>query len=272
MVCNRLNGKCRSVWNPSIICRAVALCVVCSSIWGCSAGCDRLVDCTSEQEVVAELRGLEESLGYDGIVNIFGKPSEEFNPPSNPDEEFVLYYRCRDDAARGFWIMLHYPEKTYWYSSGGVVDIGAPFCGNRLVEALYAKGAKPSTTGKIILQGSDSGFGSDIKVAITDPSVINHVWKTILNSQNYGVYSACGYRKIEFHSSIDSDTPVATVTLLCENAAAYLEEEQPFHWDAAKGGRDGLYQCHGLNELIEPYLREEYSRRRQVRSGEGSRS
>jgi hypothetical protein len=246
--------------------------VVCCGVWGCSGGSDRLVDCTSQQEVVAALKGLDESVGYDGIVKIFGKPSEEFNPPSNPDEEFVLYYPCGDDAARGFWIMLHYPERTYWYSSGGVVDMGGRSYGNRLVEALYAKGAKPSTTGKIILQGSDSGFGSDIKVAITDANVINGVWKAILNSQNYGVYSACGYRRIEFHSSIDSARPLATLTVLCENVAAYLEEQQPFDWDAAKGGRDGLYQCHGLNELIEPYLREEYNRRRQVGSGEGERS
>jgi hypothetical protein len=261
--------------NPSIICRAITFGVVSCCIWGCSTGSDRRIDCTSRQEITSQLRSLNESIRYGDIVKIFGKPSQEFNPPSNPDEEFVLYYRCRDDAARGFWIMLHHPEKTYCYSSDGVVGIGEPFSGNRLVEALYVKGAKPSTTAKIVLRGSDSGFGSDINVAITDPHVINRVWKTILNSKNYGVFSACGYRKIEFHSAIDSATPLATLTLLCENGAAYLEQQQPFDWDAtfvwdaAKGGRDGLYQCHGLNELAEPYLREEYNRRREARSGTG---
>ena len=205
---------------------AVITALVACCICGCSGGSDRPIDFSSQEELISQLKGLNASMRYDDVVRIFGKPCEEFNPASNPDEEYVLYYRCRDDAARGFWIMLHYPEKTFWYSSDGVVNLGEPRGGNRLVGALYAKGAKPSTTGKIILQGADSGFGSDIKVAITDPEVINRVWTAILNSQNYGVYSACGYRKIEFHSSIDSDTPLATLTVLCENGAAYLEEQQ----------------------------------------------
>lgn len=265
-----------SMLNPSIVCRAVTFGVVSCCIWGCSTGPDRLIDCTSQQEIAAKLKGLNESVGYEGIVKIFGKPFAEFNPPSNPEEEYVLYYRCRDDAARGFWIMLHHPEKTYWYSSYEVGDVEEPLSGNRLVEALYSKGACPSATEKLVLRGSEGGFGSDVVVAVTDPAVINRAWQCILNSQNYGVSSACGYRKVEFHPAIDSTTPLATLTLFCGvGDPAYLEQQQPFDWDAtfvwdaAKGGRDGLYQCHGLNELAEPYLRQEYNRRREARSGTG---
>lgn len=133
---------------------------------------------------------------------------------------------------------------------------------NRLVEGLYSKGSRPSTIEKLVFRGSEGGFGGDVNVAMTDPKVINGIWRCILNSENYGVYSACGYRKIEFYVSGDSDTSVATLILLCgTDDAAYLEGQEPFVWDATKGGRDGLYQCHGLNELVEPYLRDEYNRR-----------
>jgi hypothetical protein len=133
---------------------------------------------------------------------------------------------------------------------------------NRLVEGLYSKGSRPSTTKQVIFRGNEGGFGGDVNVAMADPKVISGVWKCILNSENYGVYSACGYRKIEFYISVDSDIPVGTLILLCgTDDAAYLEGQEPFVWDATKGGRDGLYQCHGLNELVEPYLRDEYNRR-----------
>jgi len=146
--------------------------------------------------------------------------------------------------------------------SGCSTPSNRPIDRNHLVEALYSKGARPSTTEKLVLRGSEGGFGSDVNVVITDPGVISRVWTCILNSKNYGVFSACGYRKIEFYSAGDSDTPLATLILHCGTGdAAYLEGQDSFVWDTTKGGRDGLYQCRGLNELVEPYLCEEYHRR-----------
>jgi len=97
-----------------------------SFICGCVVHQNIAINSSSEQEIVSQLKRLKDSTIYDDIVKIFGKPSKEFNPPSNPDEEYVLYYRFRDNPERGFWIMLHYPKKTYWYSSNDVVDLGVP--------------------------------------------------------------------------------------------------------------------------------------------------
>jgi len=231
-------------------------------ICGCVSQPDGLIDCTQRREIVSQLKTLNESSRYDDIVRILGKPSEQFNPPTNPAEQYILYYRCRENTGQGFWVMLHYPEKTYWYSSDNILELGEPFCSNRLVHALYSKGANPAATEKIIVRGNEGGFGSDISVAITDPNVINRVWTAIINSQNYGVFSACGFRRIEFHSAEHPDTPLATLKLLCgPGDPVYLKEQEPLAWVASKGGRDGLYQCLGLNGLIEPYLREEYNRR-----------
>ncbi len=95
-------------------------------ICGCAAHSNIPINSNSGQEITSQLKRFKDSTTYDEIVKIFGKPSKEFNPPSNPDEEYVLYYRFLDNPERGFWIMLHYPEKTYWYSSNDVVDLGVP--------------------------------------------------------------------------------------------------------------------------------------------------
>ena len=96
------------------------LCFIC----GCAPHAKVPIGSDSKQEIISQLKTFTDSTTYDDIVKIFGKPSKEFNPPSNPHEEYVLYYRFRDDARWGFWIMLHYPEKTYWYSSNDIVDLG----------------------------------------------------------------------------------------------------------------------------------------------------
>ena len=93
---------------------------------GCAAHLNIPMNSNSGQEIISQLKRFKDSTTYDEIAKIFGKPSKEFNPPSNPDEEYVLYYRFRDNPERGFWIMLHYPEKTFWYSSNDVVDLGVP--------------------------------------------------------------------------------------------------------------------------------------------------
>lgn len=68
-----------------------------SFICGCVVHQNIAINSSSEQEIVSQLRRLKDSTTYDDIVKIFGKPSKEFNPPSNPDEEYILYYRFRDN-------------------------------------------------------------------------------------------------------------------------------------------------------------------------------
>ena len=137
---------------------------------------------------------------------------------------------------------------------------------NGLVEDLYTRGVKPSSTDKLVFIGSEADFGPDIRVAITDRKVIDAVWDSILNSKNYGRYSACGNRTIEFYSVHDGClNPRATLKVMCggleHGSPVHLDGKATFPWDASKGGRDGLYQCRGLDDLVLKYLKEEYEER-----------
>ena len=136
---------------------------------------------------------------------------------------------------------------------------------NGFVEDLYTRGAKPSSTDKLVFTGSEADFGPDIRVAITDRKVINTVWDSILNSKNYGRYSACGNRTIEFYSVYDCLNPLVTLKVMCgglkHGSPVYIDGKATFPWDASKDGRDGLYQCRGLDGLVLKYLKEEYEER-----------
>jgi len=135
---------------------------------------------------------------------------------------------------------------------------------NALVKNLYARGAKPYSTAKLVFSGSEGDYGADTRVVITDRQVIDKVWRSILNSKPYARFSACGYQKIEFYSTRCSNTPLATLTVMCGDVyhgdAAYVEGTGPFPWDSSKEGRVGVYECEGLNELVLKYLKEEYER------------
>ena len=136
---------------------------------------------------------------------------------------------------------------------------------NGLVKNLHVRGVKPSSTAKLIFSGSEADVGPDIRVVITDRNVIDEVWHSILNSKPYARFSACGYRTIEFYSIQNSNTPLATLKVYCggieQGDAAHVEGAGPFPWDSSKGGRVGLYECKGLDELVLKYLREEYEER-----------
>ncbi len=136
---------------------------------------------------------------------------------------------------------------------------------NALVKELYARGAKPSSTSKLVFRGSEADFGYDTVVTVTDMSVIHTVWRSILRAEPYGRFSACGQRTIEFYSAQDSNVPVATLMVECGDCfgcdTLYVKGTGPFPWDSAKGGRVGLYRSKGLHELVMEYIGEEYERR-----------
>jgi len=136
---------------------------------------------------------------------------------------------------------------------------------NGLIEDLYTRGAKPSSTDHLVFIGSEADFGWDTQVVITDRKVIDEVWHSILNSKPYARFSACGVRTIEFYSIQDSNTPLATLRVysggIDHGDPACVEGAGPFPWDSSKGDRVGLYECEGLEELVMKYLKEEYERR-----------
>ena len=141
--------------------------------------------------------------------------------------------------------------------------------GNGLVKDLYSKGVKPSSTSRIVFIGSEADYGSNIQVTITDRHVIDAVWDSILNSKNYGKYSACGYRTVEFYCPDDSVNQKAVLKVMCGGMDSYgspacLVGKEPSSFDRSKGGRDGLYQCKGLDELILKYLKAEYEMQNKI--------
>ncbi|MBN2137118.1 MAG: hypothetical protein JW720_04880 [Sedimentisphaerales bacterium] len=136
---------------------------------------------------------------------------------------------------------------------------------NKLVRELRARGMKPSTIRKLVLQASEGDYGSDVSVAVTDREVIRRVWRSIERAEPYGRYSFCGVPKVKFYSQEYSDEPPAVLNLYCgsieHRSSIHLEGMEPGPLDNSRGGRAGLYQCQRLHELVMIYLKEEYERR-----------
>jgi len=136
---------------------------------------------------------------------------------------------------------------------------------NELNKELNSRGAGPSTIRKLIFQGSEGDYGSNVSVAVTDKDVIRNIWRSIKRAKPYGRYSFCGAQKIKFYSRKESTTPLAVLNLYCGDIeswdSTHLEGIEPGRFDNSRGGRAGLYQCEGLHELVMEYLKEEYERR-----------
>ena len=122
-----------------------------------------------------------------------------------------------------------------------------------LVKLLREQGITHENTAKIVLQGSEGGFGSDVMVEVPWQFLIQEIWDTIYQSRPYSVRCACGYRKAHFYAKIPktepSELPV-TVTL-CINATGRCHIE---------GQTDG-FRCPKLNSLVERVLKKEYESR-----------
>ncbi len=131
-----------------------------------------------------------------------------------------------------------------------ILLIGLCICGCEspsLQDQLAARGVVYDRCPKIVIVGSESGYGSiDVTMVALAPE-IQEVWDTIIPARPYDRRCACGYRRVEFYTHEDSNTPAATL-LVNETGTTYLEDAEKL---------EGFY-CPGLRPLTERLLRAKF--------------
>ena len=68
------------------------------------------------KEIKAQIEHMNESTTYDQIIQVLGKPYNEYATPSLP-EEYVLYFNVPEEPEYIYWIMLNTQTKTFLYWS-----------------------------------------------------------------------------------------------------------------------------------------------------------
>lgn len=87
------------------------------SLNSCSDNAGSADRADSWPEVKEAVAKMDTATTYDDIVNILGKPYEEFATPSLP-EEYVMYYNVPQQPDSMFWIMLDTETKKFIYWGG----------------------------------------------------------------------------------------------------------------------------------------------------------
>ena len=131
--------------------------------------------------------------------------------------------------------------------------------GNGLVRDLGAQGVEPRSTVRLVFAGSEADFGSDVRVNVVDRQVISEVWHSIQKAKPTGLWCACGYRKVEFHTSPKSLKPAATLMVNATGASHVLESKR-YRYDRTQMKMVGMFECSGLHDLIMNALKKEYAR------------
>ena len=103
-------------------------------------------------------------------------------------------------------------------------------------------------TDKIVLTGSEGGYGASTTVTITAEFLIQEIWDSIYQSRPHDVWYACGYRKLEFHQRGQGDEPVLTLMVNASDAC-HIE------------GTSDRFRCPGINAILEKLLKTEYEKR-----------
>ncbi len=119
-----------------------------------------------------------------------------------------------------------------------------------LVRQFEKRGVTDINTEKIILVGSQGGFGNNIQVEITEDFLIDEIWDMIYQSRPYWTRVASGYRKLIFYTYSQPDIPK---TKLMVNGTDRCHFEGDF---------DNPFRCPGINKILRPMLKAEYERKK----------
>ena len=68
-------------------------------------------------DVQSKVSRMTNETNYDQIVELLGKPYDEYSTPSLP-EEYILFYNVPGVNGAIFWIMINTESKTFLYWSG----------------------------------------------------------------------------------------------------------------------------------------------------------
>jgi hypothetical protein len=118
-----------------------------------------------------------------------------------------------------------------------------------LVQRLAGFGLSDSSTRKIVLVGSEGGYGGDVQVTISEEFLIQEVWDSIYQSRPYGKWCACGFRRLQFYSEVESEVPAVELLVNATDRCHFA------------GAFDEGFRCPGINKILEPLLKREYEQR-----------
>lgn len=115
-----------------------------------------------------------------------------------------------------------------------------------LVQKLHQRGVTDATTARIILVGSEGGYGSDTQVVITADFLIREIWDTIHQSRPHNAWVASGYRKLQFHTDARSAAPAAELLVNATDRCHFDDDS------------DDAFRCPGINNILEPLVKANY--------------
>jgi len=117
-----------------------------------------------------------------------------------------------------------------------------------LVRELSSHSVTYRNTERILLTGSEGGYGRSVKVSITEHFIIQDVWDRIYQSRPYDVWYASGYRKLDFYPRGQPNKPSVTLMVNASDAC-HIQ------------GSSERFRCPGMNTVLEDLLKREYRKR-----------
>jgi len=116
-----------------------------------------------------------------------------------------------------------------------------------LVQKLANRSVTYENTERIVLTGSEGGYGSAVKVNITEEFLIQDIWDRIHQSRPYNVWYASGYKELAFYTRGQENKPSLTL-LVNESEACHIE------------GATERFRCPGINAVLHKLLEHEYQK------------
>jgi hypothetical protein len=117
-----------------------------------------------------------------------------------------------------------------------------------LVQKLEKLGVTEISVDKMVLVGSEGGWGSRTQVTINASYLTREIWDTIHQSRPHKAFTASGNRKLRFYEHQDSKEPLAEL-LVNGTDLCYFEDN---FYDS--------YRCPGINKILRPLLKREYDK------------
>ena len=115
-----------------------------------------------------------------------------------------------------------------------------------LVRRLSKHSITHQDTQKIVLTGSEGGYGASLNVNITEEFLIQDIWDRIYQSRPYNVWYASGYRQLDFYRRGEEE-PSLTLLVNVSDACQIKNTTERF-------------RCPGINAVLEKLLKNEYQK------------
>jgi len=144
-------------------------------------------------------------------------------------------------------LLVESSQPGTWKRSHNENSVSAP----QLVQRLSDQSITYRNTDKIILRGSEGGYGASLAVTITEEFLIQKIWDSIYQSRPYDVWAASGYRKLDFYKKGQKNGPVLTLMVNATDAC-HIE------------GTSERFRCPELSAILGKLLKSKYEKGHKV--------